>query len=366
MNTTAAALSSRPPLVIRGAKLHEPVDSPEIGLDWIRFVGPASRAPRLANWLRRCSGVPEIVKGSRYNFAHWVQYPSGALLGTGHAGAVTVDEDTGEEITEPLCCVEWNGSTLAAMHPGERVRIVRRMVRLGMRCTRLDGAMDFRAPEGRTVGLVAAVFDAFAAGEVCGAKCRDEIRSDAPGGELRGRTVYLGKAGSLGSGRMLRVYDKGLETKTRPAGEWERYEVVFSGETAKKIAAMLARTLDWTKTVASFVLGSMDYREPRRGVSRSLSRRPRCEWWAAVVRSVEPDRVRVTRRLPTLESAARWMRTAVAPMLERLAQETGQTVAQVWAELVGPVAASMTPQATRRVWEFVQYRADARPWQLTT
>lgn len=349
--TTAATPTTRPPLVIRGAKLHEPVETPAIGLDWVRFVGPMTLAPRLAKWLRRTTGAPEVVQGRRYNFAEWVQFPSGALLGTGHA--------------DGLCCVEFNGSTLSAMHPADRVKIVRRLHRLGMRATRLDGAMDFRAPEGRTVGLVQAVWDAYDAGEVCGAKFRDQRISHSSGG-LAGWTVYLGKSGSNGSGRMLRVYDKGLETKTRPAGEWERYEVVFSGETAEKVGKMLARSIDWVDTLASFTLGAIDYREPRRGASRSLLRRPRCAWWEAVVRSVQPDRVKVTRRLPTLESSARWLRTAVAPMLERLAKETGQDVAAVWRELVGAVAPSMTPQATLRAWEFKQFRGGGAPLQLVT
>lgn len=359
MAPTTRPTDARPPHVTRGAKLHTTLKSPEIGLDWIRCVGPASLAPRVSNWLRRSFGDPQAVKG-RYRFGSGKQYQSGALLFEDHAGEWKPREGDHTPADDApamagLCCVEFTGSVLAAMPPVERVRVLRRLVRLGFRCTRVDVALDFRDDEG--VGLIGSMLSSCHAGHLCGARTFEEIHRESSGA-LQGWTVYAGRRGKAGSGRLVRCYDKGLESKTAPAGTWERFEAEFTRDTAHKAAIELVQANDWTDAAAGLALGSIDFRE-RRGLSRALARRPRCSWWERVIRAVRLRRVVVTRRTPTLETYALWLRRAVAPMLARIAAETHRTVSSVWAELVGDVDPSMSPAAAMRVFEFRRFGAAA-------
>ena len=175
--------------------------------------------------------------------------------------------------------------------------------------TRFDVAVDFF---GRDLGIVDSVVASCGRGELCGARLCDPRRPIRCNGDPVGNGVYLGKRGSDGSGRFIRVYDKGLESKTKPLGQWERWELECSGEVARSIAAcmMYAWRMDgspdvkhaslefltgWRRFGAEVALNAVDFRESN-GRSE-LDRRPRCSWWAITREGIgESKPVRDTER----------------------------------------------------------------------
>jgi len=167
--------------------------------------------------------------------------------------------------------------------------------------------------------------------------------------------VRLGRRGNVGSGRYARVYDKGLETKTAGANQWQRFEVEYTGQVAAFALAMLLESerdgmarmvVDprvesktcWEDQAVAMALGAFDFREVTG--SRELGRRPRVSWWAAFVGQVECVRVKAAKPVArSLKATARWVRKCVAPTLVSMMRRSGRSLMEVLTDLVGSVEA---------------------------
>lgn len=89
----------------------------------------------------------------------------------------------------------------------------------GAKASRIDLALDLILP----TALTPAFFEAeHRAGRVQSEARKLSVRRETDGGQESGAGVYLG---SPSSDRMLRVYDKGLETKTQASNYWIRFEL---------------------------------------------------------------------------------------------------------------------------------------------
>jgi DNA relaxase NicK len=89
----------------------------------------------------------------------------------------------------------------------------------GAKASRIDLALDILQPR----ELTPAFFEAeYRAGRVLSAARQLSARRDTDGKSELGAGVYLG---APTSDRMLRVYDKGLETKSQDANRWIRFEL---------------------------------------------------------------------------------------------------------------------------------------------
>ncbi len=369
--------AQRPPVVTRGAKSQGTGTRPPIQAtparvrepgtfgtaDWFRCTAPESLAPLALDWLRRRFGEPEDIKGRHY-FKEGKQYPGGASLMLGHASGIiclefngstldTTDEADRRQLVADLCApggfaraLERDGvpaslitmqaartvdattpaDVAAALHPlndaGHRIG--------AWKCTRIDLAIDFIGQGLRIVDHINASFDA---GECCGAKRR---RKDEDGDreEWFGRTVYLGLRGENGSGKLVRAYDKGLETGTAPAGHWERYEVEFTGDRAPEVARIMATSgPEWLDKLRGIVLGAVEFRVVTG--RRDRSRRPLAEWWARLIDNVRAITVSVPRLRSTLQSFAGWARRCVAPTLLAMRRHAGMSLEDTVSLLCG-------------------------------
>lgn len=350
--------SAHPPGVTRGEKLHHAEQ--RVSIDWFTGSAPESVKSRAIKWLRARFGELSERPGMHF-YRRCLVTPLGAKL--------LFDPICVGEGETAHCTIQLPGESLAIMGGAARLDAIRELVAMGFQATRLDVAVDF---VGEGVNLVAAVQEACRAGQLTGARVwrpDDEFTSD---GRMTQHCVRLGRRGRDGSGRFVRCYDKGLETKTLPAGEWQRWECEFSGECARWAVAILLQADDlesgrqewpvlsglqwapavkgWRHQAVAIALGAVDFREPRKGVSRSLRRRRRASWWAEVLGSVVPERIReAAARVPNvLRTAKHWAR-CLLPGLRGTADALGMTLegALEWLQDVSgePVRLSRTKMA---------------------
>lgn len=293
------------------------------------MVGPECRREAVARWLaRRFGGSPSPV-AARHFFTGAEKYPGGATFQWGHAA--------------DLVMVELNGSALSSLDDQERWELLRELLELGLRATRLDLAMDF-VDTGLTLCKDAAA--SCQARELCGARTFTQVEDSGLYG-ARGRTVYLGQRGDNGSGRLARIYDKGLETGQCAEGRWERFELECTKQVAEKVAQALAYAEPerdcpttgrrcWRSLLRAYVVGAFEFRRVTGRREKDL--RPLVDWWARVVSLVSKLEREVMERTPSdVTRYAQWIGRCVAPAFRRFAMDTGLSYEQVFSTLTGTI-----------------------------
>jgi hypothetical protein len=198
------------------------------------------------------------------------------------------------------------------------------------RATRIDVAADF---VGQELALYDHAAESCAKSELCGARRFSpyEERSITEG--RVGATLYVGRRGQNGSGRLGRIYDKGLESGQAAAGAWERFEVEFTSDCAAQVAHAITNATEWRRAATAMLLGAFEFR--RVTGRRELQYRPLVTWWAKLVALVETRRAAMIRTPSTLTSYAAWIDRAVAPTLKAMAAISGTDYAGLFALLVG-------------------------------
>ncbi len=343
-----SAVEGSPPCVIRGAECPPPsLSKPESGvyltLDWVRACGPDGLIHSVREFLVSRFGEPEARDGLYFCKAGEV-YPGGVKLLYDHPSGV--------------CVVEASGSALAPMTAKERVEFVQALKRLGLHGTRIDLAGDF-VDQGLV--LYDSALASCKADELCGARVFNSVESRTVD-EWKGRTLYIGLRGGNGSGRFVRIYDKGLETQTGEVGEWERYEVEFTDQPARMAFALLADAPDWAECHKSLMLGAVEFRVATGDAHRS--RRPLVAWWAAMVQAVETVRHAAARPLAEFKRWKKWAAKCVIPTLDSMCRKMNIGFEELLVHLAEPsrepkhaVIGGVIDQA-RQWWEDMQAGAD--------
>ncbi len=305
---TPAADSNGPPLpVTRGSK-SQPV---EAGIDWFRVAGPLMNLDQVTQQLSAHFGPSHPRKGMWF-------YDAGRQW---DGGVMVLHHFTDRD--EPGMCLDLPGKALASLDFDQAIQLMRDMM-WGRHATRFDLRLDFGADH---VGLIDDVLHSCLRDELCGCRTwelREPRRQD---GRILGRGVNLGRRGKNGSGRYVRVYDKGLETGEKSPGQWERWEVEFTGVCAAEVSETVLSSEDPTQEIARYALGAIDFRVNTE--SRELARRPRSPWFAQLLAAIEPKRAK-KQRLPTsYDRFAGWLRRCAAPTLTAMAQHTGERLGEV-------------------------------------
>lgn len=141
-----------------------------------------------------------------------------------------------------------------------------------------------------------------------------------------GSTVYIGARASEQFGR---VYDKGVESKTRPAGFWWRWEVEYKGATSYALARALSSTDDHRVAIMSNV----------------------AHWWRVRThhtysRSDIRFSILLSRELTTIDRQLRWLSQSVRPtvqaLLEKLPRERVLSALGIPAQSVVPAGQPVT------------------------
>lgn len=295
---------SGPPEVLRGAKCAQRVgrESVQSGIDWVAFSGPADLLEAVTEWMSQRFGEFVEQRGMRF-FHHQRRWGIGAFVQFGHVKGC---DGSGGDDRDDLVNVVLPGGVMSCLDAQTRIDWLRELVGLGLKGTRLDLAADFfRDGGGPAVDLVERVASSCAAGQLCGAR-----RWKAHFGDRGLQGVEMGRRGREGSGRFVRVYDKGLE-QGGDRGDWQRFEAEFTGSVAEAVIARLLAAECWVTEFQSLTFGSIDFRE--RGRDRHLSARPRVAWWSQFIEKVRPVCVRAVRAQRSLSGRITWIRKAVLP-----------------------------------------------------
>jgi DNA relaxase NicK len=295
----------------------------------MRFSGPRARIEEATNLMAEYFGQAEGSKG-RFFLDSGRKWGSAGLF-------FDASDDQAQH-----CVIEIPGASLQLLTPPDRQALCHSILSLGFKSTRFDVAVDCR---GSGIGLVDDLIRSCKRGELCGARLWEpREKHGAPG--LVAFGVCIGQRGSDGSGRYVRAYDKGLETKSAPAGEWVRWEVEFSDQCANDVAN--AYTIgplaelpgDEVAEVAIMrrALGAVEFREVTG--ARMLSRRPLVAWWSAFIAGVETLRVKAARFLASAAGWTGWTKKAVWPQLLAYSQKVGVDVRDFVSACCGSVEPS--------------------------
>lgn len=358
------AVEHAPRAVSRGAKLHG--DAVEVSIDWLRLRGHKGRNHEVMQVLSKFFGDSEPGRG-RYYYGKAERFEAGAVL--------LWDEERDDSL------IDLAGSVLGTLEAWEVIELVRILFRHGYsHATRVDVAIDFR---GKDLRLVQSVMQACENGELTGSRSFEFFNQNCG---RKGLTVRIGRRGKHGSGRFVRVYDKGLETKECEANEWHRYEAEFSKDVADQALRWILQgqvmseqkvepifsswvggfepTPGWAISAAQCALGAVDFKEKKSFVSRSLRRRPRCQWWGEVIAGIEPVLIKARRvRLRCLEATQEWVRKQVAPTIMAMARVTGRSFDRVFSDLAGDLE-TIRSACTVAVFEYQQSAACAVPVEV--
>ena len=307
-----------------------------MGIDGLRLVFPLDKLEQVRSVLCNVFGPAAPRRAGTKGYHYGESFDCGAVLAWGpvsdtpHAGV----------------CVEFKGKAATNLGQDGLVRLALELSDYGAECRRIDVRADFFAADGRPPGLIDAVAASCVRGEHRGAR-KWNPATYYDGELLIGKGVYMGVRGRNGSGRYLRVYDKGLETGEAPAGEWERWEVEFSADPAAQVfrdwlaAAERAyedREGHWPELpglvapmLAERAFGAVDFRE----VGERLSRAERVGWWAAFLGALEPVASLGKRFVTTLEGFAAHAKRTIVPQLKAFATSIGCSTADAFDLLVG-------------------------------
>lgn len=329
--TTQTDLGIHPRFVLPGIENQNRSDQvPEPGVwcraDWIRLTGPEIMTKEVQRLLRQCFGHPTGVNRGAQYFTEGTEWHPGVLLSQGHSSKIVM--------------VDLQGSRLATMKPVDALDLASRIMMMGFRCTRIDLAVD-HVMQG--LDLYEHAVASCRAKELCIMRTYEPDEAFKVDGTPIKKLLKLGQRESE---VCARIYDKGLETKLLPVGQWERFEVEIKHDRANEVCLALVIAGDEFNTrLWEYVIGSVDFRICNGRSERN--RRPRASWWADYIGQSTPMRIKPVPKESSLDQWCEWFRTAAGRRLLQLAEILGQTPHELFAQLIeGLEPAKTTVPAT--------------------
>lgn len=156
---------------------------------------------------------------------------------------------------------------------------------------------------------------------------------DLQNGSSRGFTVYIG---SPKSDRQLRYYDKTLESDGKQ--DCNRLELEDKGQYAEKFGEYMLEVLDralgqggiadcigvFREAYKAILKGAISFHDIPPGKSQKdldhnwANRCPQTWWWQEMMAGIKPAKLTLNRVEPSLQKAAAWIRSQVAPSLAQI------------------------------------------------
>lgn len=303
---------------------NEPNQVPPEGMscrpDWIRLVGPEYKADWLIKRLRADYGESIAHCGAKHFRAGLLWHP-GILVSWGHKSEVVM--------------IDLQGSRLACTPVAEFMQLTEDILMRGFHCTRIDLAVDH-------VGMDLKLYENALASCDSGQLCLLRTYSPDPEYKADGTPVrLLLKFGKRDSPTCARIYDKGLETKTLPAGQWERFEVEFKEDRANEVCMQLADSSDTLEELLwGYVLGSVDFRIAN-GRSE-LKRRPRAKWWESYIGHAQPVRCPPCSKESSFDTWWKWARASFGARFLQIADIMSVTPETLLASLLSDLEPAQT------------------------
>lgn len=271
-----------------------------VGLDWIRCTGPDDLVIELEKLFNDKYQTNATTSHGAKWFRAGLTWEPGVMLSWRHRS--------------DICQVDIQGQRLRLMTGGDRIELLRSLLELGMKPTRIDGALDYI---GQELGICDAAKASSERGELC------ILRKFSPNNEYTAQgipTRLLLKLGSRESAVCARIYDKGLEQGSAPAGYHERIEIEWKSDRAPLVASALLREgQDWPDSLVSLILGAVEFREVNGRTE--LIRRPFSRWWADLIQGKSLARIAPETEDESFAKWWAWFRGSVAPRLLEFSHE---------------------------------------------
>ena len=201
---------------------------------------------------------------------------------------------------------------------------------------RIDLAVDVRCETG--VGLIKDLRQSMRRREIARIKTFGDHFSYDGKGRITGHTFSMGKRGKQGSGKYIRVYDKGLETETLPRGQWERFEVEFTDDVACQVSQELWDTKDFERTAFDLVCGTLNIvkRPSTTSLDVARSRLKPSPYWKAFCAGTTPLYKRAIKEMKPIENSIDYLIEIVLPQLDKAAKANGVTLFEWLRVAAGP------------------------------
>jgi len=316
-----AGLQARSPrTVLRGVfAQHDVTES----IDWFTGTGDNGRLQGLTELCAGWWGPFEVGRGCQF-YRQSLRFGSGARIDWTDA-----DPEESAAMNPGRFKLALSGSVLSVFDGADRLEALKEFRKVGgLRITRCDLAVDFKGDDVRVVDLMLESTE----------RGKRELRgfqSVQPhvhhrSGKLTSLGVTLGRRGKNGSGRMVRAYDKGLESGDCPVNEYQRVEVEYTGDLARFVWASIAgngESCD-VQTITELVMSEADFRVPLAGGRRPrrVADLERVPWWQALLDAVGEVGKRIQAAKPrraTLDSFVRNFDRCYVRSMERVAYEVG-------------------------------------------
>ncbi|MBO6514260.1 MAG: replication initiation factor domain-containing protein [Phycisphaerales bacterium] len=310
------SLLEAPRPVIRGAKSQD--DLTDVSIDWLRMSGSRYMLEHVLHLTETLFGDTKADKG-RF------------LLDTGYkwaAGGVFLDTKKSNPANH--CVVDLPASLLMEISELQLRQLIYDLHSIGFKTTRIDIACDYHDRP----YLIDDALQSCEAGELCRSRTFQLIETKNNRSTI-GRTLTIGKRGKDGSGRCVRIYDKGLETQTLEEGHWIRWETELADSCANDFSMAYAQSKDPIDCAHAHALWAVEFREYNG--SRELNRRPLTAWFSDLVDNKTRRRLTATRTKSTVASYTHWMRTSVLPKLKTISAITGNPLVGVIDHVCGQV-----------------------------
>ena len=267
--------------------------------DWLNVTAPLAMREKIQAFVETYLGAAVQRDRGANTYAHSVAWESGALLAW--------TEDRAE------CWLSINGDSCDLILPELKLEFLQGLRGLGAKCTRVDAAIDVR----RDLLTMERVHAAARADHVVGFRRYEPVQPvrDMRTGELAEDQARFGRRGRDGSGRFVRVYDKGLESD----GELDcvRVEVELSGDMAAQVFELMlcgaSDLAELERNLGRCVVASIDFAD-KSGAHGHRDRFERLTWWQRIVDLVGSATIAVERVQPTLERSVEFIKR-VAPMI---------------------------------------------------
>lgn len=283
---------------------HNPDPERSVHIDWLTLSIPNAYLHEFERWCFERFGQHKNGKGLKFRVS--------SLKFAENAAAIYYDPPTMQDRNETFILdISGAGCSLIgdedlvdlAMHAYKNCRA---------HFTRLDIAVDMR---GGVSQLIEQIGESCMREENCRFKCH-EPKLKYAGKKLTSHGYLLGKRGKEGSGRSVCVYDKGLEQRTMPIGEWVRWEARYANECADQAFLVYAQSNDEQRIILA--LDAVEFREVVPGETH-VDRRPFCKWWADLRGTIRPPYIiRKPRYASTPTGFVQWTGTQVIPVLEKI------------------------------------------------
>lgn len=273
----------------------------EVSIDWLGGSFPVESLSAVKVLVEQVTRAvfPEEYSGSRFYSQVRVNF----------AGAVL---QTHPRVTHTSRCgLQLSGKVLSSIQPVDQRFLMKELFDLGFNCSRIDISIDDYTKTITPERVKEAVDSRNQTGFSLAPYT--EWHSSGRVGEEESKTYYVGRRGRYGSGKLVRCYNKYLESK----GEIDsnRFEMEFKEEYARNSFAKLIEfnTSDWSEVMIALITGAIDFID--RTSSDVVGECVRLDWWSFIVDDVGRIRVSKPRKQKTIKKAVDWVERQVLPTL---------------------------------------------------